>query len=88
MSSPPRALCDLFSFPLPPLQPEFINLCFWFVPPSLRGRESCPDYWSSLGKVGAGSTGILGGVIPNPLPPQPLCVCVPLHRWPPPSKRG
>uniref|UniRef100_A0A8B9FQI1 Cysteine sulfinic acid decarboxylase n=1 Tax=Amazona collaria TaxID=241587 RepID=A0A8B9FQI1_9PSIT len=33
------------------MEPEFINLCFWFVPPSLRGRESCPDYWPSLGKV-------------------------------------
>lgn len=33
------------------LEPEFINLCFWFVPPSLRGREGSPDYWSRLGKV-------------------------------------
>lgn len=37
-------------------QPEFINLCFWFVPPSLRGRESSPDYWLKLGKV-SGETG-------------------------------
>lgn len=34
-------------------QPEFINLCFWFVPPSLRGREGSPDYWPRLGKVRA-----------------------------------
>uniref|UniRef100_A0A6G1R4L3 Cysteine sulfinic acid decarboxylase n=1 Tax=Hypotaenidia okinawae TaxID=2861861 RepID=A0A6G1R4L3_9GRUI len=33
------------------LEPEFINLCFWFVPPSLRGREGSPDYWPRLGKV-------------------------------------
>ncbi|NXD88868.1 CSAD decarboxylase, partial [Halcyon senegalensis] len=33
------------------LEPEFVNLCFWFVPPSLRGREGSPDYWPSLGKV-------------------------------------
>ncbi|KAF1584115.1 Cysteine sulfinic acid decarboxylase, partial [Eudyptes moseleyi] len=33
------------------LEPEFINLCFWFVPPSLRGREGSPGYWPSLGKV-------------------------------------
>ncbi|XP_053907643.1 cysteine sulfinic acid decarboxylase isoform X3 [Cuculus canorus] len=33
------------------LEPEFINLCFWFVPPSLRGREDDPQYWSKLGKV-------------------------------------
>ncbi|XP_065715092.1 cysteine sulfinic acid decarboxylase isoform X2 [Patagioenas fasciata] len=32
-------------------EPEFINLCFWFVPPSLRGREGAPDYWQRLGKV-------------------------------------
>nr|XP_047912070.1 cysteine sulfinic acid decarboxylase [Anser cygnoides] len=33
------------------LEPEFINLCFWFVPPSLRGREGCEDFWLRLGKV-------------------------------------
>ncbi|XP_065510438.1 cysteine sulfinic acid decarboxylase isoform X2 [Caloenas nicobarica] len=33
------------------LEPEFVNLCFWFVPPSLRGREGSPDYWLKLGKV-------------------------------------
>ncbi|XP_061871455.1 cysteine sulfinic acid decarboxylase [Colius striatus] len=33
------------------LEPEFINLCFWFVPPSLRGREGSPDYWPRLEKV-------------------------------------
>ncbi|NWR64122.1 CSAD decarboxylase, partial [Bucorvus abyssinicus] len=33
------------------MEPEFINLCFWFVPPSLRGREGSPDYWPRLGKV-------------------------------------
>ncbi|XP_025978335.2 cysteine sulfinic acid decarboxylase isoform X1 [Dromaius novaehollandiae] len=33
------------------LEPEFINLCFWFVPPSLRGKEGSADYWSRLDKV-------------------------------------
>ncbi|NXE58104.1 CSAD decarboxylase, partial [Casuarius casuarius] len=33
------------------LEPEFINLCFWFVPPSLRGKEGSADYWSRLHKV-------------------------------------
>ncbi|XP_069735055.1 cysteine sulfinic acid decarboxylase [Phaenicophaeus curvirostris] len=33
------------------LEPEFINLCFWFVPPGLRGQEGDPHYWSKLGKV-------------------------------------
>uniref|UniRef100_A0A8D2JG01 Cysteine sulfinic acid decarboxylase n=1 Tax=Varanus komodoensis TaxID=61221 RepID=A0A8D2JG01_VARKO len=31
--------------------PEFINLCFWYVPPSLRGQEGCTDYSLRLGKV-------------------------------------
>ncbi|NXA43983.1 CSAD decarboxylase, partial [Eudromia elegans] len=33
------------------LEPEFVNLCFWFVPPSLRGQEGARDYWARLGKV-------------------------------------
>nr|XP_009686211.1 PREDICTED: cysteine sulfinic acid decarboxylase [Struthio camelus australis] len=33
------------------LEPEFVNLCFWFVPPSLRGKEGSADYWPRLGKV-------------------------------------
>ncbi|XP_015276853.1 PREDICTED: cysteine sulfinic acid decarboxylase [Gekko japonicus] len=32
-------------------EPEFINLCFWFVPPSLRGKEGSTDYSHRLGKV-------------------------------------
>ncbi|KAG8129600.1 putative Cysteine sulfinic acid decarboxylase-like protein [Naja naja] len=33
------------------IEPEFINLCFWYVPPSLRGQEGCTDYWVKLEKV-------------------------------------
>ncbi|XP_058677930.1 cysteine sulfinic acid decarboxylase-like [Ammospiza caudacuta] len=33
------------------MEPEFINLCFWFIPPSLRGQENCPQFWDKLGKV-------------------------------------
>ncbi|XP_053823331.1 cysteine sulfinic acid decarboxylase isoform X2 [Vidua chalybeata] len=33
------------------MEPEFINLCFWFIPPSLRGQESSPEFWNKLGKV-------------------------------------
>lgn len=33
------------------IQPEFINLCFWYLPPSLRGQEGCSDYCEKLGKV-------------------------------------
>lgn len=32
-------------------QPEFLNICFWFIPPSLRGKEGNPDYQEKLGKV-------------------------------------
>ncbi|NWI04602.1 CSAD decarboxylase, partial [Tichodroma muraria] len=33
------------------MEPEFLNLCFWFIPPSLRGQESSPEFWDKLGKV-------------------------------------
>ncbi|XP_027766478.1 cysteine sulfinic acid decarboxylase-like [Empidonax traillii] len=33
------------------MEPEFINVCFWFIPPSLRGREESPEFWEKLGKV-------------------------------------
>uniref|UniRef100_A0A2K5IAI5 Cysteine sulfinic acid decarboxylase n=1 Tax=Colobus angolensis palliatus TaxID=336983 RepID=A0A2K5IAI5_COLAP len=32
-------------------QPEFLNVCFWFVPPSLRGKQDSPDYHQRLSKV-------------------------------------
>ncbi|XP_076022626.1 cysteine sulfinic acid decarboxylase [Genypterus blacodes] len=32
-------------------EPEFVNLCFWFIPPSLRGKEGDADYQDRLGKV-------------------------------------
>ncbi|XP_075449544.1 cysteine sulfinic acid decarboxylase [Ascaphus truei] len=33
------------------MEPEFVNLCFWYVPPSLRGKQKSPDFWDRLGKV-------------------------------------
>ncbi|NWW37793.1 CSAD decarboxylase, partial [Panurus biarmicus] len=33
------------------MEPEFINLCFWFIPPSLRGQDRSPEFWDRLGKV-------------------------------------
>ncbi|KAF4803626.1 cysteine sulfinic acid decarboxylase [Turdus rufiventris] len=33
------------------MEPEFLNLCFWFIPPSLRGQHSSPEFWDKLGKV-------------------------------------
>ncbi|CAB1312487.1 unnamed protein product [Coregonus sp. 'balchen'] len=32
-------------------KPEFVNVCFWFIPPSLRGKENSPDYHDRLSKV-------------------------------------
>ncbi|XP_010868557.1 cysteine sulfinic acid decarboxylase [Esox lucius] len=32
-------------------EPEFVNVCFWFIPPSLRGDENSPDYQDRLSKV-------------------------------------
>ncbi|XP_029422085.1 cysteine sulfinic acid decarboxylase isoform X2 [Nannospalax galili] len=33
------------------MEPEFVNVCFWFVPPSLRGKEKSPDYSERLSRV-------------------------------------
>ncbi|KAM4796066.1 cysteine sulfinic acid decarboxylase [Rhinophrynus dorsalis] len=33
------------------MEPEFVNLCFWYVPPSLRDQEDSLDFWDRLGKV-------------------------------------
>ncbi|XP_074386673.1 cysteine sulfinic acid decarboxylase-like, partial [Zonotrichia albicollis] len=33
------------------MEPEFINLCFWFIPPSLWSQENSPQFWDKLGKV-------------------------------------
>ncbi|XP_078192698.1 cysteine sulfinic acid decarboxylase isoform X8 [Callithrix jacchus] len=33
------------------MEPEFVNVCFWFVPPSLRGKQDSPDYHKRLSKV-------------------------------------
>uniref|UniRef100_A0A8C4LR63 Cysteine sulfinic acid decarboxylase n=1 Tax=Equus asinus asinus TaxID=83772 RepID=A0A8C4LR63_EQUAS len=33
------------------MEPEFVNVCFWFVPPSLRGKQGSPDYAERLAKV-------------------------------------
>ncbi|XP_063221372.1 cysteine sulfinic acid decarboxylase [Bacillus rossius redtenbacheri] len=32
-------------------EPEFANVCFWYVPPSLRGAADQPDFSSRLHKV-------------------------------------
>lgn len=32
-------------------KPDFVNVCFWYVPPSLRGKEETAGYWDKLAKV-------------------------------------
>lgn len=32
-------------------EPQFVNVCFWFIPPSLRGMEDSEDYREKLSKV-------------------------------------
>ncbi|CAH1774812.1 unnamed protein product [Owenia fusiformis] len=32
-------------------QPECTNVCFWYIPPRLRGQEETPEWWADLGKV-------------------------------------
>uniref|UniRef100_A0A3B4WPE6 Cysteine sulfinic acid decarboxylase n=1 Tax=Seriola lalandi dorsalis TaxID=1841481 RepID=A0A3B4WPE6_SERLL len=32
-------------------EPEFVNVCFWYIPPSLRGKEGTADYQDRLAKV-------------------------------------
>ncbi|KAK1893540.1 Cysteine sulfinic acid decarboxylase [Dissostichus eleginoides] len=32
-------------------EPEFLNVCFWFIPPSMRGKEGDADYQDRLANV-------------------------------------
>ncbi|XP_048839885.1 cysteine sulfinic acid decarboxylase [Brienomyrus brachyistius] len=32
-------------------EPQFVNVCFWFIPPSLRGSEGTEEYQEKLSKV-------------------------------------
>jgi glutamate/tyrosine decarboxylase-like PLP-dependent enzyme len=33
------------------LEPEFINVCFWYVPPSLQGLQEQPNFNEKLHEV-------------------------------------
>uniref|UniRef100_A0A4X2L0U6 Cysteine sulfinic acid decarboxylase n=2 Tax=Vombatus ursinus TaxID=29139 RepID=A0A4X2L0U6_VOMUR len=33
------------------MEPEYVNVCFWYVPPSLRGQQDSADYCKKLAKV-------------------------------------
>lgn len=30
---------------------EYTNVCFWYIPPSLRGLDTTQDWWTKVGKV-------------------------------------
>jgi len=32
-------------------EPECTNVCFWYIPPSLRGQEETPQWWAKVAKV-------------------------------------
>lgn len=32
-------------------EPEYTNITFWYIPPSLRGRQNDPDFKNKLHKV-------------------------------------
>ena len=34
------------------VEPECTNVCFWYIPPSLRGQDETKEWWEKLGKVG------------------------------------
>ncbi|NXL49993.1 GADL1 decarboxylase, partial [Podilymbus podiceps] len=33
------------------LEPEYANVCFWYIPPSLREMEDGPEFWQKLHQV-------------------------------------
>uniref|UniRef100_A0A8C6SPR0 Glutamate decarboxylase like 1 n=1 Tax=Neogobius melanostomus TaxID=47308 RepID=A0A8C6SPR0_9GOBI len=33
------------------MEPEYTNVCFWYIPPSLRHLPDCPELWEKLHKV-------------------------------------
>lgn len=32
-------------------EPQCTNVCFWFIPPSLRDQPETPEWWVKLSKV-------------------------------------
>ncbi|KAG2464818.1 GADL1 decarboxylase, partial [Polypterus senegalus] len=33
------------------LEPEYANVCFWYIPPSLRNTPEGPEFWARLHQV-------------------------------------
>ncbi|XP_023218241.1 cysteine sulfinic acid decarboxylase-like [Centruroides sculpturatus] len=72
---------------------ECTNVCFWFVPPCLRGREDSPEFWSKMAKVAPAikKKMVLEGSLIidyHPLGSKSYVnfFRVPLHCTPPPSR--
>uniref|UniRef100_A0A668ABG3 Glutamate decarboxylase like 1 n=1 Tax=Myripristis murdjan TaxID=586833 RepID=A0A668ABG3_9TELE len=34
------------------MEPEYANVCFWYIPPSLRNMPESPEFWQKLHTVG------------------------------------
>ncbi len=52
-------VCCLYDFGL---QYDYVNISFWYIPPSLRGREETPEWWQELGKVSTHRTMAFGSL--------------------------
>ncbi|KAF3827073.1 hypothetical protein GH733_002559 [Mirounga leonina] len=54
------------------LEPEYANICFWYIPPSLREMEEGPEFWAKLNLCVSGTACItsLGDNVKslNPVP--------------------
>ncbi|XP_036394340.1 acidic amino acid decarboxylase GADL1-like [Megalops cyprinoides] len=33
------------------MEPEYANICFWYIPPSLRKMPECSEFWEKIHKV-------------------------------------
>ncbi|XP_010593840.2 acidic amino acid decarboxylase GADL1 isoform X2 [Loxodonta africana] len=33
------------------MEPEYVNICFWYIPPSLRELQEGPEFWAKLNLV-------------------------------------
>lgn len=43
--------CTLQAVTCSLVQPEYANVCFWYIPPSLRRMEDGPEFWQKLHHV-------------------------------------
>ncbi|KAF6118165.1 cysteine sulfinic acid decarboxylase [Phyllostomus discolor] len=48
------------------MEPEFVNVCFWFLPPSLRGEQKSLDYSERLAKPHGTRGNFFRMIVANP----------------------